>query len=279
MNQLAYIIEEIGAHFRAVMTVDLFNKRLRVDQYYGNIDKIVETAELAAEKHGCEKIIFKAKREEYISLLSKGFVCEAMVDRFFAGSDAFFFSKFYAHERRNSKFWVEEDQLLVQIEKGAARPEKPNPPFTIVTCTKEHAEQLSALYKHVFKVYPVPMDDPAYVAECMDKGSVFIAYLHEGRLVSAVCGDISKAEWNAEITDCATLPEYRQYGLMQRLISLLEKKLAEKHILCLYSIARAKSYGMNAAFKKLGYSYRGRLVNNCYIFEDLEDMNMWVKFL
>ncbi len=36
---------------------------------------------------------------------------------------------------------------------------------------------------------------------------------------------------------------------------------------------------MNAAFHQLGYTYTGRLANNCYIFDKLEDMNIWVKDL
>ena len=36
---------------------------------------------------------------------------------------------------------------------------------------------------------------------------------------------------------------------------------------------------MNAVLHGLGYQYRGRLINNCYIFEKLENMNMWVKDL
>ena len=36
---------------------------------------------------------------------------------------------------------------------------------------------------------------------------------------------------------------------------------------------------MNLAFHQLGYTYTGRLANNCYIFDKLEDMNIWVKDL
>jgi beta-lysine N6-acetyltransferase len=39
------------------------------------------------------------------------------------------------------------------------------------------------------------------------------------------------------------------------------------------------SFGMNAVLYQLGYNYCGRLMNNCYIYDKLENMNMWVKNL
>jgi hypothetical protein len=57
----------------------------------------------------------------------------------------------------------------------------------------------------------------------------------------------------------------------------LEKHLEDNGIYCVYSIARALSFGMNAVFFQLGYEYRGRLANNCCIFDKIEDMNLWVK--
>jgi beta-lysine N6-acetyltransferase len=66
---------------------------------------------------------------------------------------------------------------------------------------------------------------------------------------------------------------------MKRLLTQLEKELVKNGIYCAYSIARALSYGMNKSFYQLGYSYTGRLTNNCYIFDKIEDMNVWVKDL
>ena len=96
-------------------------------------------------------------------------------------------------------------------------------------------------------------------------------------IISAVCGEVNQQYRNAEITDCATLPDYRKFKLMQFLITRLEEELRSRRIYCLYSIARANSYGMNAVFHRLYYQYRGRLANNCNIFEDIEDMNVWMK--
>ncbi|MDH4057298.1 MAG: hypothetical protein OEU76_00970, partial [Cyclobacteriaceae bacterium] len=66
-------------------------------------------------------------------------------------------------------------------------------------------------------------------------------------------------------------------GHMKKLLFKLENELTKQGINCLYSLARAESYGMNKAFFQLGYTYGGRLINNCYIFSGLEDMNVWYK--
>ncbi|OPZ80752.1 MAG: N-acetyltransferase YodP [bacterium ADurb.Bin429] len=47
----------------------------------------------------------------------------------------------------------------------------------------------------------------------------------------------------------------------------------------LFTLARATSVGINTAFSRLGYTYNGRLVNNCHIAGDWEDMNLWVTRL
>ena len=65
---------------------------------------------------------------------------------------------------------------------------------------------------------------------------------------------------------------------MKSLLIKLEEELQERSIFCSYTIARSL-FGMNAAFHQLGYTYTGRLANNCYIFDKLEDMNIWVKDL
>jgi beta-lysine N6-acetyltransferase len=121
------------------------------------------------------------------------------------------------------------------------------------------------------------MNDPEYIQKCIKGDTVFYVYTYEGKIVSAASAEINRFYHNAEITDCATLPEHRQFGLMKHLIVKLEEELLAQEIYCVYSIARALSFGMNAALHQQGYEYRGRLANNCYIFDKLEDMNMWVK--
>ena len=45
----------------------------------------------------------------------------------------------------------------------------------------------------------------------------------------------------------------------------------------LYTLARADEIGMNCVFRKLGYDFCGRLVNNCRMPNGWESMNVWCK--
>lgn len=66
---------------------------------------------------------------------------------------------------------------------------------------------------------------------------------------------------------------------MSILLAALETDLRRLNYVCAYTLARAPSYGMNAAFHSLGYEFNGRMINNCDIYGDFEDMNLWVKDL
>lgn len=261
------------------LTIDHFNKRVRVEDYLGHFQECIEETLKAAADMAAEKIIFKTRKENLQELLSRGFLYEGSIDRFFLGSDCFFLVKYTRNERRNSDEWEKEDRILTDVLNLPSKAGRDEPPsaYQVRKAELADAKQLAQLYGKVFEVYPTPMNDPAYVKKCIENGTVFYIYLHEGKLVSAASAEIDAFYHNAEITDCATLPEHRQFGLMKHLIAYIEDYLISHEIYCIYSIARSLSFGMNAALHQHGYSYRGRLANNCYIFDKLEDMNLWVK--
>ena len=66
---------------------------------------------------------------------------------------------------------------------------------------------------------------------------------------------------------------------MTHLLRMLERELEKRGYLCAYTMARARSFGMNAVFYGMGYEFMGRLVNNCDIYGAYEDMNIWVRRL
>jgi hypothetical protein len=55
--------------------------------------------------------------------------------------------------------------------------------------------------------------------------------------------------------------------------------MAERAILNLYTISRARSAGMSRVFYNRGYEWTGTLVNNCHISGEFEDMHVWCKSL
>ena len=75
-------------------------------------------------------------------------------------------------------------------------------------------------------------------------------------------------------TDFATLPSQRGPGLAQHILAALEDDMAEREILNLYTIARARSAGMNRVFHNRDYEWTGTLVNNCHIAGQFEDMHV-----
>lgn len=111
----------------------------------------------------------------------------------------------------------------------------------------------------------------------MDNGTVFCLALHNDKIAAAAAGEIDTKFSNAEITNCATHPAHQGKGLMTIIMKDLEKTVVNKGIPCLYSLSRASEYGINLILHRIGYKYRGTLVNNCHICGDWEDMHLWVK--
>ncbi|MEH7125360.1 putative beta-lysine N-acetyltransferase [Bacillus sp. JJ1532] len=261
--------------------IDLFNKRIRVDDIYGDILQVMAKAEEMAKELQVEKLILKGRREQFPLLIMYGYSCEAMIDRYFLGSDMFFFCKYYTTERRTSAQWLIEDSITENVIKLEQYLKSVKPPqeYILKKLSPEDAKTLAALYQEVFQIYPTPLNDPNYIIETMKEGTIYYGFLFNGKIVSAASAEVNDFYKNAELTDCATLPQHRKHGLMKILLEKLEIELKANGVYCAYSIARALSFGMNAALHQLGYCYRGRLTNNCYIFDKLEDMNVWVKDL
>jgi putative beta-lysine N-acetyltransferase len=79
------------------------------------------------------------------------------------------------------------------------------------------------------------------------------------------------------MTDFATRADQRGLGLAQHLLAALESDMERRGILNLYTIARARSAGMNRVFYNRGYDWTGTLVNNCHIAGRFEDMHVWCR--
>ncbi|RLQ95199.1 putative beta-lysine N-acetyltransferase [Falsibacillus albus] len=267
--------------FWANIYVDELNNRIRVDDFRGEITSIMRCLEEEFSSPKFEKFIMKARMENLNELISAGFTLEAVIDRYFNGSNAYLMAKYRGDDRRNSKNWVKEEYILEQVLKEERQfgfhSEKPG--ITMRMAEKVDAPLLASLYRKVFAVYPVPIHEASYISKSMDEGSIFYCIEKDGQIISAASAEISMINHNAELTDCATLPDFRKGGLMKDLLLALEEELRKRRIFCCYTIARSLSFGMNMAFYQLGYEYRGRLVNNCYIYDKLEDMNVWVKDL
>lgn len=268
-------------HYCMTLTIDPTNRRVRVEDYLGHFPSCVNEALQVALESTAEKLIFKVRQENVNTLVEAGFTYEAKIDHYYLGNDCFFFVKYFTDARRNSVCWVQEDQIVNDVLALPNQMKLLGTPqgYELRKAVESDADALAHLYKTVFVIYPTPMNDSTYIKKCMNNHTIFYIFTYEGKIVSAASAEINDLYHNAEMTDCATLPEHRQFGLLKHLLTKLEEELLELNIYCVYSIARALSFGMNLALHQLQYQYRGRLANNCYIFHQLEDMNMWVKQL
>lgn len=277
----ATISTMVQDQFTLTIYNDPFNKRIRIDDVRGNVQKGLVFAEDLAMKNKVEKLIVKGRQEQMNPLLQAGFTFEGKIDRYFLGNDCYLFCKYYSANRRNSSSTVIEDDIIKKIygEPMNEVNEKIPESYILKKIKEEDCDLLAKLYQTVFKIYPTPLNDPNYIKQTLEDGTIYYAFFKDGMAVSAASAEINGFYQNAEITDCATLPEHRKHGLLKILITKLEEELVQGGIYCSYSLARALSYGMNKALKQLHYAYRGRLMNNCYIFEKIENMNVWVKDL
>ncbi|WP_209122273.1 putative beta-lysine N-acetyltransferase [Alkalihalobacillus sp. BA299] len=272
---------ESGVNYTINIYIDITNRRLRVDDYRGNVSSIMKRVVEIAKEYSFTKVIIKSKDGDWRKFLSYGYQLEGIIEGFFSGSDAYFMSYYFSDERRTSHYWKEEDDIINSVlELPNNEPIQLLPSiYKMRLATQDDASDLAKLYHHVFPSYPTPMNEKSYIEKVMDEGTIFYLVEWNSEIVSAASAEVNAHYQNAEMTDCATLKEHRKYGFMKLLITELEKYLIEQNIYCAYSLARARSFGMNAVFGKLGYQYNGRLTKNCDIFGEFEDMNIWVKKL
>jgi len=277
----AYVQRITNEQYYMDVFIDPYNKRLRIEDYRGDVYKIIDKAIEMSNQHQAEKLIFICRREHFSFLIEHAFQCEAIVDHFYRGSDAYYFTKYFTINRKKSDYWLMEDGVITNVSKlERSKVKHPIPSgYILRKIVESDAEQLAKLYKEVFRVYPTPLHDSEYIKKTIEKGTIYFGFFFEGQIVSAASAEVNTQYDNAELTDCATLSTHRKFGLMKFLLEKLEDELRKQGVFCAYSIARAQSFGMNAVLYQLGYSYRGRLINNCFIFEYLENMNMWVKDL
>lgn len=265
--------------YRAEAVLDYFNKRVRIDDYRGNAENMVNDVTEIAANNKFTKIIVKTRAADIFTLLSHQYQFEAIITNYFHGDDAYFFTKYLSEERRKTNDWIEQDSIISSIYKKEKSDQIQSSEFEFRIAAEHDAKPLAALYSQVFEVYPTPLHSSEYIKKTMTEGTIYFLVKQGERIVSAASAEINQTYHNAEITDCATLPEVRKHKLMRSLILAIEEKLREKGIFCAYSIARAASFGMNAVLHQLGYEYTGRLTNNCVISTDIENMNVWCKDL
>lgn len=241
---------------------------------------IIEYLNGLASKHKYSKLFCKVPVWAAPLFISNGFFMEAHIPHFYNNqTDAFFLSKFMNSDRimniENSKL----EELAVLLASAVDSNYSTELPESHVMKKLEldHAEQISSLYEQVFDSYPFPIFDPNYIRETMQEHIEYYGIEKEGKLIALASSETDKAGSNAEMTDFATLPEYRGQNLSVLLLNQMEIAMQQAGIKTLYTIARLNSMAMNKTFLKCGYAFGGTLINNTNIAGKIESMNVYYK--
>ena len=233
-----------------------------------------------AERKKYTKIFIKTKGKDSRMFRNKGFIKEALIHDFFNNTEDAVFMAFYLDKRRMIDRDCDkhgqiiascsnENKELPVLEKG----------YKIIKCSEKNIPQLSSIYRKIFSSYPFPVFDENYLKRTMNSNVDYFGVEKNSELVAVSSSEKDVCSRNAEMTDFATLAEYRRKGFSQLLLREMENEMKREGIKTLYTIARAASYGMNISFSKLDYKYNGRLINNTQICGSLESMNVWSKHL
>lgn len=258
-----------------------FNNRIylmRLDT--ADVHGLIATLENVALQNGYEKILAKIPATVWPVFKSRAYLKEAAIPGLFNGRiDGFFIAKYFAASRQGDPLAAEPPSAWVT---GGARPtgrigggrrSKP----AVVACRASDAEEMSALYREVFRTYPFPIHQASYLERLIDEGVCYFGIRESNRLAAVAAAEIHPRAENVEMTDFATRPERRGQGLAGMLLRHMEGTVAKRGIKTAYTISRAGSAGMNRVFLRQGYHYGGWLTNNTQIGGGIESMLVWHK--
>ena len=268
-----------GDGFSAKVYFSPLNQRIQVLEYEARDTRVmVEGLGKGAREAGFGKVFLKAPMHQRADFEDAGMEAEAIITGYFAGQPAVVMSLFLEADRRERPFADEQDEILDTIRARPADPSVADLPdgYRLLLAEPSDADELAELYRLVFASYPFPITEPDYLVGTMHSHVLYrIVRDGDGAIVAAASAETDAAHRNAEMTDFATLPSERGLGLAQHILAALEDDMVEREIPHLYTVARARSAGMNRVFYNRGYRWTGTLVNNCHIAGRFEDMHVW----
>ena len=261
---------------------DPYNQRIK---FYGlsvaNFDdKILELLKntYLSSDNCFSKIIVYTYHEKDNPLKAYGFIHEGIIRGFFANhTDAHIWS-FFLDPKRAKQSTDQYIQMQYENPYSVLLPKLPLR-FTSHIATSEHASEIAALLMDTFEDYPSPIDAEHVKKQIINKSNYFRFVRNSDKnIIAVMSAEIDHKRSSAEMTDCATRPEYQGQGLMRYLLYKLEQDLKSHFNICdLYTLARAGQPGINHVFLKSNYKHTGQLINNCRMPNGWETMNIWCK--
>lgn len=240
---------------------------------------IKQIHEIAIENN-YSKIVAKVPKKFKSLFVTNGYKEEASIPNYYKGiEDCLFMCKYLEYQRGSLENETELQKVLMSAKSksGSLKTSTLPTDVNIKALNPEDIYNMVSLYKKVFKTYPFPIFDEKYILKTMNENLMYFGIYKKDELIAISSSETDKEYSNCEMTDFAVLPEYRGKNYSIILLQEMEKELKKLDFKVLYTIARAKSYGMNITFSKLGYKYGGLLINNTNISGDIESMTIWYK--
>ncbi len=245
-----------------------------------DLPEILPRLDRLAQNRSYSKVFAKVPKSAKNSFCKQGYQAEAVIPNFYRGEeDVIFFGKYLEGDRQREK----KPDLVKKVLAAAKAKARPDmgpqlpEPFRLKRADQRDAQAMAGVYRQVFATYPFPIHDPDYLKRTMEENVAYFGLWHGKRLVALSSAEMDFAGENAEMTDFATLPDYRGQGLASFLLTEMEAAMNTLGIKTAYTIARAYSYGMNITFARNGYTFSGTLINNTNISGGMESMNVWYK--
>jgi putative beta-lysine N-acetyltransferase len=235
-----------------------------------------------ARKHIYGKISAKIPASHWRAFDSAGYEIEATIPGFFRREiDALFVAKYFSSQRKapreDEEAFGREQPTRQKAEKACTRPLRRS--LNIAECRPADAAEICAVYRKVFTSYPFPIRKPAFIERVMTAGTLYFCIRIDARIAAVAAAEIDRRNRAAEMTDFATLPQWRGRGCARRLLGHMHGRVRDMGIKTAFTIARAAASGMNAVFRNSGYTYAGMLKNNSQICGTIESMRVWYKHL
>lgn len=244
-----------------------------------NVEEALSNVEQIAKKNKYGKIFAKVSTPFAKYFGMENYELEAKIPNLFNGKkDGYFFSKYLNKSRKI----IDRESIDSVVEVATQKKSEPytdSDSYKVEELSVQDIKGIINVYKSVFTTYPFPIFDSSYVEESMKDNVRIFGIKVDNKVIAVSSCEIDFDAQNVEMTDFATLPEYRGKGLAQKLLSIMDLKMRVEGIKTAYTIARSKSFGMNITFSRSDYSYAGTLKNNTNISGSIESMNVWYKRL
>ena len=258
---------------------DAYSDRIRCDHPDTRAGRALGEALLeAAVRYGRGRVVALCDSDLSAGLQAAGLTLEATMPGFYRGERdcaVMGAAPDEARSRLANPEEVEEVERLVQQEwEPRDRPE-----VDTRRAAPQDAPDIARLIAATFEHYPTPSGVPDYIAGLIQAGVPFRTVWEDGEVVACASADLVRQARTAELTDCATRPDQRGRGLMQAILLDLMDDLREMDYPTAFTLARANTPGVNIAFSRLGFMFRGCQIQSCRIGGGIEDMNVWSRRL